>query len=1032
MKKWLLGLVLVATAAGCKSNPYCLNCKDSGNGVITPEDMTPSPVDGGDDGMVTGPDMTGQGGPCVPTNGGAEICDGLDNDCNGKIDDVPESRLIGDPKNCGACGKECKFTHAFGQCVGGFDGGMPTCVENGCQPGYVDLDGDPSNGCEYVCTPTNPPTEVCDGKDNNCDGVVDEGFTNNWFDAAKQMPKYDSLLADCGQCGTVCNLGPGTVMACQNTGTNGRGQCAVVACFNGLDANGVHQTYRHQNGNINIVGCEYHCPKPATQLGPDCNPAGACTFPAEVCNGIDDDCNFAADDNLTDPGLNQPCADGTPGKLCSGTQCDCNGHPGPNCACAPGTLKCIGGGLTCQLSTGPSPETCNVKDDDCDGRVDNGFTQTWQDASNQIPAYDSDPSHCGSCTAAACALPHGANICRVAGGDTVGSCAIAACDPGWNFVTKSDTLPITYPPGPKCDVVLTGNRDSTHTTTGKGCFYQCNGTTNFPETCNGVDDDCDGCVDNGLTAPPICSTKGECAKTTNTVACTGTTGNPMSVGWKCQYGSGIDVDGSGNLLAQELECDAEDNNCNGACDENFPDVPISSTAPDNTSCNNPRSAKSCSGGQGACQLSGAFACNAGKSAEQCQTAGGTAIGANGDQTKASDEKCNGKDDDCDGQVDEASDSMIAGTTYKGWHDPVAQLSVAADPFTGQAAHTVYVYAYEATKPDATATSPGSLSTRACANYGVLPWANVTLAQAQAACAGIKNAANVSIGRLCSAWEVQQACNGNTASGTHWSMSVNPTTYVAKVCNDTAETEQRCNPTAANCTKTCNANNQCTCSSSADCGGGTCTAGVCVGSVCPSQCASGQTCNANGQCSCATDSDCAPGFACNASKICVGSGAWPTGSVGTFSGGDQCYVDYGANGRVHDLTGNLQEWTSTPVTLKSGTGASMTATSGGQSTVSGLSQIFSSDVGAQLVITSATDAGTYDIVAASPPSSVTVKSTTAVAASGLSWKIVYDKVRGGAFTTTVSTGDSCEFDFDIQKASFANSDVGFRCCSDVQP
>ena len=319
MKKLLLGALLLVAASGCKSNPYCLNCKDSGNGVITPEDMTPVLVDGGQDGMTaTGPDMIGSGGPCAPTNGGLEICDGIDNDCNGIIDDVSPSKLIGDPKNCGACGNECKFPHAFGQCVGGFDGGMPTCKENGCQPGYIDLDGDPSNGCEYVCTPTTPATEICDGKDNNCDGQVDEGFTTTWFDAAKQMPKYDKLLADCGQCGTVCSLGPGSVMACQGTGTNGRGQCAVVACFNGNDSNGVHQTYRHNGplSTINTTGCEYHCPKPATTTGNDCNPNGACTFPVETCNGIDDDCDFVADDNLTDPGLNGACPDGAPGKLC--------------------------------------------------------------------------------------------------------------------------------------------------------------------------------------------------------------------------------------------------------------------------------------------------------------------------------------------------------------------------------------------------------------------------------------------------------------------------------------------------------------------------------------------------------------------------------------------------------------------------------------------------------------------------------------------------------------------------------------------
>ncbi len=51
MKKLLLGALLLVAASGCKSNPYCLNCKDSGNGVITPEDMTPVLVDGGQDGM---------------------------------------------------------------------------------------------------------------------------------------------------------------------------------------------------------------------------------------------------------------------------------------------------------------------------------------------------------------------------------------------------------------------------------------------------------------------------------------------------------------------------------------------------------------------------------------------------------------------------------------------------------------------------------------------------------------------------------------------------------------------------------------------------------------------------------------------------------------------------------------------------------------------------------------------------------------------------------------------------------------------
>ena len=43
-----------------------------------------------------------------------------------------------------------------------------------------------------------------------------------------------------------------------------------------------------------------------------------------------------------------------------------------------------------------------------------------------------------------------------------------------------------------------------------------------------------------------------------------------------------------------------------------------------------------------------------------------------------------------------------------------------------------------------------------------------------------------------------------------------------------------------------------------------------------------------------------------------------------------------------------------------------------------------------------------------------------------------KVRGGAYSTSQSQGEACEFDFDIAGAGFFNNDVGFRCCSDSDP
>src|SRR3954471_4859692 len=83
----LLGL-FAATLSGCKNDTYCLNCQSADGmpaDMIPPDDLLPPPdlTEPPDllppaDLTVLGPD----GGPCMPTNGGIEKCDGLDNDCN--------------------------------------------------------------------------------------------------------------------------------------------------------------------------------------------------------------------------------------------------------------------------------------------------------------------------------------------------------------------------------------------------------------------------------------------------------------------------------------------------------------------------------------------------------------------------------------------------------------------------------------------------------------------------------------------------------------------------------------------------------------------------------------------------------------------------------------------------------------------------------------------------------------------------------------------------------------------------------------
>src|SRR6185295_7851596 len=81
--------------------------------------------------------------------------------------------------------------------------------------------------------------------------------------------------------------------------------------------------------------------------------SGASVTP-EVCNGIDDDCNGVIDDNLG-PGQGV------------GVDCGIQGQ-----GCNKGITRCMNGMITCDSSTQPTVETCNGRDDDCNGIIDDG------------------------------------------------------------------------------------------------------------------------------------------------------------------------------------------------------------------------------------------------------------------------------------------------------------------------------------------------------------------------------------------------------------------------------------------------------------------------------------------------------------------------------------------------------------------------------------------------------------------------------------------------------------------------------------
>jgi hypothetical protein len=505
-----------------------------------------------------------------------DICDELDNDCDGTTDD--------DFISGGST------TYDGGPYVG--DAGKfkgEVCGTGDCVDGQVVCSGD---HLSLTCsTLVNISSEACDSQDNDCDGLQDEDFPTLGevcTNGIGECQREGNLVCNATQDGVVCDAVEGLPSAevCDGLDNN---------CDNSVDE--TFPTLNQACDGADSDLCEngtYTCMADGTNV--ECVNESIVDI-TETCDGSDEDCDGSIDEDF--PTLGNAC-DGNDSDLCENGTFTCRAD-GSDVECVNEAIVDI-------------TETCDGSDEDCDGSIDEDFPLLG----TVCDGADSDlcPNGTYTCTAdgsgVECVNESIVDITETCDGSD------EDCD---GSIDEDFPLLGTPCDGADSDQCTNG----TYTCTADGSGVECvnESIVDITEVCNGVDDDCDGPIDEDFpTLGDICDGADSDLCENGTLTCTA---DGLTV--ECVNESIVDITET---------CDGSDEDCDGSIDENFPSLGNACDGADSDLCEN-----------------GTYTC----------TADGAGVECVNESIVDITETCDGSDEDCDGSIDE--DFPLLGTACDG-------------------------------------------------------------------------------------------------------------------------------------------------------------------------------------------------------------------------------------------------------------------------------------------------------------------------------------------------------------------------------